>query len=69
VAALSSTLITNHFDPADRIIAATAIQHKTALVTCDKKLRAFLNFWLFGSYTSRPQFEVFVLFFLSQRSL
>jgi PIN domain nuclease of toxin-antitoxin system len=39
VAALSSTLTTDHFDPADRIIAATAIQHKTALVTCDKKLR------------------------------
>ena len=29
----------NHFDPADRIIAATAIEHKAALVSCDKELK------------------------------
>jgi PIN domain nuclease of toxin-antitoxin system len=28
-----------HFDPADRIIAATAIKHNMALVSCDKKLK------------------------------
>ena len=29
----------NHFDPADRIIAATAIEHKAALVSCNKELK------------------------------
>ncbi|TAK77987.1 MAG: type II toxin-antitoxin system VapC family toxin [Gammaproteobacteria bacterium] len=28
-----------HFDPADRIIAATTIVHQGKLVTCDKKLQ------------------------------
>ncbi|QWV93177.1 type II toxin-antitoxin system VapC family toxin [Geomonas oryzisoli] len=28
-----------HGDPADRIIAATALHHKASLVTCDTKLR------------------------------
>lgn len=28
-----------HFDPADRIIAATALYHRAILVTCDKKLQ------------------------------
>jgi PIN domain nuclease of toxin-antitoxin system len=28
-----------HGDPADRIIAATALHHKTPLMTCDAKLR------------------------------
>lgn len=28
----------NHFDPADRLIAATAICHNAGLITCDKKL-------------------------------
>lgn len=28
-----------HFDPADRIIASTAIYHKAKLVTCDSKLQ------------------------------
>lgn len=40
IAALSTTLNTHHLDPADRIIAATAIKHKGALVTCDKKLHS-----------------------------
>ncbi len=38
IAVLSTTLGTDHLDPADRIIAATAIQYKSDLVTCDKKL-------------------------------
>ena len=38
IAALSAALATDHLDPADRIIAATAIQHNAALITCDKKL-------------------------------
>ncbi len=38
IAALSATITTDHFDPADRIIAATAIQHNAELITCDKKL-------------------------------
>lgn len=29
----------NHFDPADRLIAATAIHYQAELVTCDKKLQ------------------------------
>ena len=28
----------NHFDPADRIIAATTLHHHGKLVTCDKKI-------------------------------
>ncbi len=28
-----------HADPADRIIAATAMVHKATLITCDRKLR------------------------------
>ncbi len=38
IAALSVSMSTDHFDPADRIIAATAIKHKAKLITCDKKL-------------------------------
>lgn len=38
IAILSATMELDHFDPADRIIAATAIQHNASLVTCDKKL-------------------------------
>lgn len=38
IAAMSAALSTDHIDPADRIIAATAIQYKAELVTCDKKL-------------------------------
>lgn len=29
----------SHFDPADRIIAATAIEHQAKLVTCDQQLQ------------------------------
>lgn len=39
IAALSAKITSDHFDPADRIIAATSIQHNAELVTCDKKLR------------------------------
>jgi len=40
IAALSASLKTDHLDPADRIISATAMQHNAKLVTCDKKLHA-----------------------------
>lgn len=39
IAVLSTAGEWNHFDPADRIIASTAIFYKAGLVTCDKKLR------------------------------
>lgn len=40
IAALSASDASfNHFDPADRIIAATAIAHKASLVSCDKELK------------------------------
>lgn len=40
IAALSTTHANfNHFDPVDRLIAATAIHHSAPLVTCDKQLR------------------------------
>jgi PIN domain nuclease of toxin-antitoxin system len=40
IAALSATLgDTVSQDPADRLIAATALHHKALLVTCDEKLR------------------------------
>lgn len=38
IAALSTSLSANHFDPADRIIAASALHHDAKLITCDKKL-------------------------------
>src|SRR6185437_3777191 len=41
VAVLSTThSICNHFDPADRLIAATALHHSAQLITCDKQLRS-----------------------------
>lgn len=40
IAALSQSHCFTHGDPADRIIAATAIHHKRALVTVDRKLQA-----------------------------
>ena len=43
IAVLSASLASNHFDPADRIIAATAIQYKAELITCDKKLNHIPN--------------------------
>lgn len=36
--AAASSHYTNHFDPADRIIAATTFYHKASLITSDKKL-------------------------------
>ena len=38
IAVLSSSFSANHFDPADRIIAATALHNNAKLITCDKKL-------------------------------
>jgi PIN domain nuclease of toxin-antitoxin system len=38
IAALSASMMTDHLDPADRIIAATSIHHNAELITCDKKL-------------------------------
>jgi PIN domain nuclease of toxin-antitoxin system len=39
IASLSQTLALPHKDPADRLIAATAIVHRAALVTADEHLR------------------------------
>ena len=40
IAALSTSFNNyHHFDPADRIIAATAIEHKAAVISCDKELK------------------------------
>jgi PIN domain nuclease of toxin-antitoxin system len=40
IAALScSDSIYNHSDPADRLIAATALHHRATVVTCDQRLR------------------------------
>ena len=40
IAVISQSNFFLHKDPADRIIAATAIHHKTSLITADDKLRA-----------------------------
>ncbi len=39
IATLSQQDFFNHNDPADRLIAATAIHHKAPLISADKKLR------------------------------
>ncbi len=39
IAALAESGIVTHGDPADRLIAATAIAHQAALITADEKLR------------------------------
>lgn len=39
IAALSESGIVAHGDPADRLIAATAIAHQALLITADEKLR------------------------------
>lgn len=39
IAALSTASYYKHADPADRIIASTALYHNAALVTSDEKLR------------------------------
>ncbi len=43
IAALATSLLIPHFDPADRIIAATAIYHHGSLITSDQKLRKVPN--------------------------
>jgi len=40
IAVRSTRLSELHGDPADRIIAATSLEHGAPLVTCDEKLRA-----------------------------
>ncbi|MBF0461652.1 MAG: type II toxin-antitoxin system VapC family toxin [Magnetococcales bacterium] len=40
IAVLSQSGIVPHGDPADRLIAATALQHKARLITKDEKLQA-----------------------------
>lgn len=40
IAVISQSTFFSHKDPADRIIAATAIYYKTPLITADNKLRA-----------------------------
>jgi PIN domain nuclease of toxin-antitoxin system len=40
IAVISQSGLFSHKDPADRIIAATAIHHKASLITADDKLRA-----------------------------
>ena len=39
IATLSQQDFFNHNDPADRLIAATAIHHKAPLISADKKLK------------------------------
>ncbi len=42
IAALATDIVQfKHADPADRIIAATAMHHRAKLLTSDKKLQAF----------------------------
>jgi PIN domain nuclease of toxin-antitoxin system len=43
IAVLSADSSYNHYDPADRLIAATAIHHRAKLVTSDKRLRDIPN--------------------------
>jgi PIN domain nuclease of toxin-antitoxin system len=43
IATLSESGIISHGDPADRIIAATAINHKAKLITADEKLRSTIE--------------------------
>jgi PIN domain nuclease of toxin-antitoxin system len=40
IAVLSQSGIVPHKDPADRLIAATALHHRAPLITSDEKLRA-----------------------------
>jgi len=43
IAELSQSALFIHGDPADRLIAATALIHRAALITADEKLRAIPN--------------------------
>jgi len=40
IAALAESGIISHTDPADRLIAASALHHRAPLITADEKLRA-----------------------------
>lgn len=40
IAELSQSVLFMHGDPADRLIAATALAHRAPLITADEKLRA-----------------------------
>ena len=40
IAELSQSALFTHGDPADRLIAATALAHRAPLITADEKLRA-----------------------------
>lgn len=40
IAEVSQSALFTHGDPADRLIAATALAHRGSLITADKKLRA-----------------------------
>ena len=40
IAALSQSSLFAHEDPADRLIAATALHHRAPLITADKRLQA-----------------------------
>jgi len=43
IAELSQSALFTHGDPADRLIAATALAHRAPLITADEKLRATLG--------------------------
>lgn len=43
IAALSTQADFRHFDPADRLIAATALHYEAPLITCDKHLNQVVN--------------------------
>jgi PIN domain nuclease of toxin-antitoxin system len=43
IAELSQSAVFSHGDPADRLIAATALAHRAALITADEKLRVIPN--------------------------
>ncbi|MEB3360555.1 MAG: PIN domain-containing protein [Synechococcaceae cyanobacterium] len=43
IAVLSRSCIFQHGDPADRLIAATALHGRWPLITADEKLRALPN--------------------------
>jgi len=39
IATIATTRVFNHYDPADRLIAATAIHYQANLITCDQHLK------------------------------
>jgi len=48
---LSQNTIFSHIDPADRLIAAAALAHCSALIDSDEKLRAISALAVFGNST------------------